>query len=88
VFSSDSNSLNRKALSFHGVAFGPDSSQSLRRMVQIAGEVEDTVPADPASPGATKSSYAEALDTVSFCANSHLIQILTPLIFVLYVRLT
>jgi len=54
-----------KTLSFHGVAFGPDSAQqSLRRMVQIAREVETTVPTDCASP-AVESSYAEALDTIN-----------------------
>lgn len=88
ALSNDSNNPNSKTLSFHGVAFGPDSAQqSLRRMVQIAREVETTVPTDCASP-AVESSYAEALDTVRIRANSHLIQILTLLIVVLYVRLT
>jgi len=54
-----------KALSFHAVSFGPvAASQSLRRMAEMAREVQATVPADPASP-VVESSYAEALHTVN-----------------------
>ncbi|KAI0692274.1 hypothetical protein BC835DRAFT_1277959 [Cytidiella melzeri] len=49
-------------LSFHAVAFGP-SNQNLRRMAQIATEVQNTVPADPMHP-VVPSSYVEALDSI------------------------
>ncbi|KAI0774120.1 hypothetical protein C8Q74DRAFT_810377 [Fomes fomentarius] len=53
-----------KPLSFHAVAFGP-STGTLRRMAQIARDVESNVPPDPLNPHAgIPSSYAEALDTV------------------------
>ncbi|KIM92371.1 hypothetical protein PILCRDRAFT_417 [Piloderma croceum F 1598] len=56
-----------KPLSFHAVSFGQDStSSSLRRMAQIAQEVQNNAPRDPLAPAAAtvSSSYAEALDTV------------------------
>lgn len=53
---------NRKPLSFHTVSFGP-SDQSLRGMVQIAKEVETTVPRN-AADAHVESSYNEALDSV------------------------
>jgi len=53
-----------KALSFHGVSFGPVAKpQSLRRMAEIAREVRATVPVDPTSP-VVESSSAQALETV------------------------
>jgi hypothetical protein len=58
----------RRPLSFHAVSFGKDSrSSSLRRMAQIASEVQNNVPPDPLLPAAANvpSSYTEALDTVS-----------------------
>ncbi|KAL9713460.1 hypothetical protein Ac2012v2_003070 [Leucoagaricus gongylophorus] len=51
-----------KPLSFHTVSFGP-SDQSLRGMVQIAKEVETTVPRN-AADAHVESSYNEALDSV------------------------
>lgn len=81
-----SRGSNSKPLSFHGVSFGPQSSQSLPKMAKIAREVENTVPADPASP-VVQSSSAEALHTVSFLLDFHF-QILSFLIIALYVRLT
>jgi hypothetical protein len=59
----------RKPLSFHAVSFGQDStSSSLRRMAQIALEVQYTAPHDPLLPAEAKipSSYTEALDTVNW----------------------
>ncbi|KAF8270133.1 hypothetical protein EI94DRAFT_1572289 [Lactarius quietus] len=56
-----------RPLSFHAVSFGQDStSSSLRRMAQIASEVQHNAPHDPLLPTAANvpSSYAEALDTV------------------------
>jgi len=56
-----------KPLSFHAVSFGPQrSSTSLRRMADIAIEVQNNAPRDPLAPAAAlvASSYAEALDTV------------------------
>ena len=58
----------RRPLSFHAVSFGQDAaSSSLRRMADIASEVQTTAPHDPLIPAAAKvpSSYTEALDTVS-----------------------
>lgn len=57
--------FSRKPLSFHAVSFGP-SNQCLRRMAQIAREVELTAPRDPLLPANShvESSYAEALDSV------------------------
>ncbi|KAF7308315.1 VWFA domain-containing protein [Mycena chlorophos] len=56
-----------KPLSFHAVSFGPaHSSDSLRRMAQVALEVQSNAPRDPLVPAAATiaSSYSEALDTV------------------------
>ncbi|KAG1725515.1 hypothetical protein EDB19DRAFT_1643996 [Suillus lakei] len=56
-----------KALSFHAVSFGPDgSSTSLRRMTQIALDIQNNAPRDPLAPAAATvaSSYTQALDTV------------------------
>ncbi|KAF9531678.1 hypothetical protein CPB83DRAFT_848544 [Crepidotus variabilis] len=54
-----------KPLSFHGVSFG-SSNHILRRMVQIAREIETSVPRDPLLPQTAfvESSFAEALDSV------------------------
>jgi hypothetical protein len=59
---------NRRPLSFHAVSFGQDpSTASLRRMAQIALEVQNNAPHDPLLPAVANvpSSYTEALDTVS-----------------------
>ncbi|KAF8548833.1 hypothetical protein OG21DRAFT_1489038 [Imleria badia] len=56
-----------KAVSFHAVSFGPDSSSIyLRHMAQIAQDAQNNAPRDPLAPAAatTLSSYMEALDTV------------------------
>jgi hypothetical protein len=57
-----------KPLSFHSVSFGPDSSvPTLRRMAQLALEVQEGAPQQPGIPGgasAPPSSFATALDTV------------------------
>ncbi|KAG1720811.1 hypothetical protein EDB19DRAFT_1646869 [Suillus lakei] len=56
-----------KGLSFHAVSFGPDrSSSSLRRMTQIALDIQNNAPRDPLAPPAATvaSSYTQALDTV------------------------
>ncbi|KAG1764551.1 hypothetical protein EDD22DRAFT_883267 [Suillus occidentalis] len=56
-----------KALSFHAVSFGPDrASTSLRRMTQIALDIQNNAPRDPLAPAAATvaSSYTQALDTV------------------------
>jgi hypothetical protein len=52
-------------LSFHTVSFG-SRNQSLRRMAQIAREVESSAPRDASLPDNAhiESSYAEALDSV------------------------
>jgi hypothetical protein len=58
----------RKPLSFHAVSFGQDSQSSyLRRMVQIALDIQTKAPRDPLAPAASTvlSSYSQALDTVS-----------------------
>jgi hypothetical protein len=54
---------HRKALSFHAVSFGPHND-SLRQIVNIATQVQNSAPHNPAQP-AVPCSYAEALDTVS-----------------------
>ena len=57
----------RRPLSLHAVSFGHEAaSTSLRRMAQIALEVQNNAPQDPLLPvGASiPSSYTEALDTV------------------------
>jgi len=55
-----------KGLSFYTVSFGPDSSsQSLRRMAQIAEEVYRRAPRDPLAPAVQDScSYTRAIDTI------------------------
>ncbi|KAI9462918.1 hypothetical protein BJY52DRAFT_1221931 [Lactarius psammicola] len=56
-----------KPLSFHTVSFGEESSSSsLRRMAEIALEVQKNAPSDPLLPAAANipSAYTEALDTV------------------------
>ena len=63
------NSNVRRALSFHAVSFGQEAtSSSLRRMAQIALDVQTNAPHDPLLPAAANvpSSYSVALDTVSF----------------------
>lgn len=63
------DAIARRPLSFHAVSFGKDSrSSSLRRMAQIASEVQNNAPPDPLLPAAANvpSSYTEALDTVSW----------------------
>lgn len=55
-----------RSLSFHSVSFGPDtSSSSLRRMAQLALEIQNNAPRDR-GPATTSipSSFAVALDTV------------------------
>ncbi|KAH9171597.1 hypothetical protein EDB89DRAFT_1093696 [Lactarius sanguifluus] len=55
-------------LSFHAVSFGPENrSAVLRRMVQIAQEVENSVPRNSPTNGIT-SSFTKALDTVQLAA--------------------
>ena len=57
----------RRPLSFHAVSFGHDAaSSSLRRMAQIALDVQNNAPQDPLLPATAHvpSSYTEALDTV------------------------
>ena len=59
--------IPRRPLSFHAVSFGKDAaSSSLRRMAQVALDVQNTAPQDPLLPAAASvpSSYTEALDTV------------------------
>ncbi|EMD40863.1 hypothetical protein CERSUDRAFT_121499 [Gelatoporia subvermispora B] len=51
-----------KPLSFHAVSFGPRSSV-LQRMAQVAADVQNRSPPDPAHP-VPPSSYAEALDSI------------------------
>ncbi|KAJ7246483.1 hypothetical protein C8J57DRAFT_1360578 [Mycena rebaudengoi] len=56
-----------KPLSFHSVSFGSASQSAvLRRMAQIALEVQTNAPRDPLTPAEAtiNSSYSEALDTV------------------------
>ncbi|KAF8270139.1 hypothetical protein EI94DRAFT_1572222, partial [Lactarius quietus] len=56
-----------RPLSFHAVSFGQEASSiSLRRMSEIALEVQNNAPHDPLLPATAKvpSSYTEALDTV------------------------
>ncbi|KAG1809694.1 uncharacterized protein BJ212DRAFT_1484392 [Suillus subaureus] len=56
-----------KALSFHAVSFGSDTtSTSLRRMTQIALDIQNNAPRDPLAPATATvaSSYTQALDTV------------------------
>ena len=61
----------RKAVSFHAVSFGLESSSMyLRRMAEIARDAQDNAPRDPLAPAAATvlSSYTQALDTVRWCA--------------------
>ncbi|KAK7676902.1 hypothetical protein QCA50_020158 [Cerrena zonata] len=51
-----------RPLSFHTVAFGPYNAV-LRRMAEVAGQVQAAAIADPMHP-TVPSSYTEALDTV------------------------
>ncbi|KAF8494478.1 hypothetical protein JB92DRAFT_1146039 [Gautieria morchelliformis] len=55
-----------KALVFHSVSFGPNAaSYYLRRMADIASEVQSRAPPNPlAAPGAGTCSYTEAIDTI------------------------
>ncbi|KAH9965565.1 hypothetical protein BGW80DRAFT_1345251 [Lactifluus volemus] len=58
-----------KSLSFHSVSFGPDSSSSsLRRMANLALEIQNNAPRDPqglrSAAASIPSSFAIALDTV------------------------
>ncbi|KAJ6514882.1 hypothetical protein C8R47DRAFT_1275662 [Mycena vitilis] len=56
-----------KPLSFHAVSFGSASQSAvLRRMAQVALEVQTSAPRDPLTPSEATidSSYSEALDTV------------------------
>ncbi|KAJ7763628.1 hypothetical protein DFH07DRAFT_1059276 [Mycena maculata] len=56
-----------KPLSFHSVSFGSASQSAiLRRMAQVALEVQNGAPRDPLVPAEAtiNSSYSEALDTV------------------------
>ena len=57
----------RRPLSFHAVLFGEESSSSsLRRMAEIALEVQNDGTNDPRRPTGANvpSAYTEALDTV------------------------
>ena len=57
----------RRPLSFHAVSFGPNAApSSLRKMAQIALDVQNNAPQDPLHPPAASvpSSYTAALDTV------------------------
>jgi hypothetical protein len=57
----------RTPLSFHAVSFGPDgSSASLRRMANLALDIQNNAPRDPLRPQAASvpSSFSIALDTV------------------------
>ncbi len=55
----------RMPLSFHAITFGPEHrSDVLRRMVQIANEVENSASRNSLTNGIA-SSFAKALDTVS-----------------------
>jgi hypothetical protein len=63
----DYASAVRRPISFHAVSFGANFSTSLRRMAQIALEVQKDMVNDPLHSAAANvaSSYTEALDTVS-----------------------
>jgi hypothetical protein len=52
-----------KPLSFHAVGFGTPNNQVLKRMAEIATQIQSTAPPDPLHP-AVPSSYTEALDTI------------------------
>ena len=54
-------------MSFHAVSFGPEGSSTyLRRMADIALDVQNNAPRDPLAPATATvlSSYTQALDTV------------------------
>ncbi|KAF8262185.1 hypothetical protein EI94DRAFT_720781, partial [Lactarius quietus] len=54
-----------KSLSFHSVSFGPDSSSaSLRRMAQLALEIQNNAPRDRGHATSIPSAFTVALDTV------------------------
>jgi hypothetical protein len=57
----------RKPLSFHSVSFGIDSSSSsLRRMAQLALDIQNNAPRGQGPPTTSiPSSFTVALDTVS-----------------------
>ncbi|KAI0250860.1 hypothetical protein BJV78DRAFT_1282923 [Lactifluus subvellereus] len=55
-----------KPLSFHAVSFGPDASTAtLRRMAQLALDIQNNAPRDPLLPetASVPSSFTTALDT-------------------------
>ncbi|KAI0302897.1 hypothetical protein B0F90DRAFT_1935607 [Multifurca ochricompacta] len=57
-----------KPLSFHTVSFGPDAATgTLRRMAQLALDIQNNAPHDPLLPAAASipSSFTTVLDTVS-----------------------
>jgi hypothetical protein len=59
--------FQRMPLSFHTVSFGPDaSSHTLRRMAELALEVQNSAPCDPLKPPTVSmpSSFSVALDSV------------------------
>jgi len=60
-----------KPLSFHAVSFGPKTS-SLRRMVQLAREIQNNAPHDSLLPADSviTSSFTTALDTVRLTETS------------------
>jgi hypothetical protein len=67
VFNFISDCFQRKPLSFHSISFGPDrSSSSLRRMANLALEIQNNAPCNPQTPAmaSVPSSFAIALDTV------------------------
>jgi len=67
----------RTPLSFHAVSFGPENrSAVLRRMVQVAQEVEQGAPPNSLSKG-VPSSYSKALDSVSIESLSESLRKLT-----------
>lgn len=60
----------RKPLSFHSVSFGPDStSTSLRRMAQLALQIQNNAPRDRGHATSIPSAFTAALDTVSIRYN-------------------
>ena len=65
AFTGDLRRKFRMPLSFHAVSFGNDSyTGKLRRMVQIAQEVEKSAPQNSLTKS-IPSSFTEALDTAS-----------------------
>ena len=67
-FTTISDSFGRKSLSFHSVSFGEDASTTtLRRMSDLALEIQNNAPGNALLPAAANvpSSFATALDTVS-----------------------